>query len=97
METYVMLVKLTGQGVKNIKDAPDRIKAGVGALEKLGGKLLGFYAVMGAYDYIAIGEFPNAEAAASLSLMLSAGGSVTVQTLKAFTTEEFAAIIAKLP
>jgi uncharacterized protein with GYD domain len=63
----------------------------------MGGKLLGFYLVMGEYDYVAIGEFPSDEAAATFQLGLAAQGNVTTKTLKAFTTEEFAKIVDALP
>jgi uncharacterized protein with GYD domain len=40
MPTYVSLMKLTDQGVKEIKDAPKRVKESVKSLEALGGKLV---------------------------------------------------------
>ena len=55
MPTYITLYKLTDQGVKNIKDAPGRIEDAVKGYESMGGKLIGFYSVMGEYDYVAIG------------------------------------------
>lgn len=97
MPTYVMLMKLTEQGAKDIKMAPERIKAGIKAHTDMGGKMLGFYAVMGEYDYIAFGEAPNDEAAIALSLVLSSQGNVKTTTLKAFTPEQFAAVVSKLP
>ena len=88
---------MTDQGVKNIKDAPQRIEEGIKAAEAVGGKVLGFYTVMGEYDYVAIGEFPNDEAALTLALAMGAQGNVRTTTLKAFTKEEFAEIIKKMP
>ncbi|GAI41846.1 unnamed protein product, partial [marine sediment metagenome] len=37
MPTYVILMNLTEQGVKNIKEAPERIEAVAKALEAAGG------------------------------------------------------------
>jgi uncharacterized protein with GYD domain len=34
MPNYVILMKLTDQGAKTIKDAPGRIEAGIKALER---------------------------------------------------------------
>ena len=97
MPTYIGLYKVTEQGVKTIKDAPKRLEAGIKAAEKMGGKVIGFYAVMGEYDYVAIGEFPGDEIAATFSLALSSLGNVKITTLRAFTQEEFAAMVKKLP
>ena len=54
MVRKVLLMKLTDQGVKDIKGAPQRIEQALQGFEKIGGKLLGFYVVTGEYDYIAI-------------------------------------------
>lgn len=97
MPTYVVLMKLTDQGIKNIKDAPKRIEEGVKALEAMGGKLLSFYVVMGEYDYVGIAEAPSDEVATAFLLGLGAGGNVRTTTLKAFTKEQFAEIVKKLP
>ena len=97
MPKYITLYKLTEQGVKNIKDAPGRYEEGVKKFEAIGGKVIGFYATMGEYDYVGIGEAPNDEVAMIFALALGALGNVRTTTLKAFTTEEFANIISKLP
>ena len=97
MATYVTLMKLTGKGIQNIKDAPRRIEEGIKGWEAMGGKSLGFYVVMGEYDYVSIGEAPNDEVAMSFLLRLVTEGYVKTTTLKAFTKEEFAAIVDKLP
>ena len=89
MATYICLMRLTQQGIKNIKDAPRRLERASKALESTGGKVIGFYAVMGEYDYIAIAEAPNDHVAAAYLLMLSSQGYVRTTTLKAFTREEF--------
>ena len=97
MGTYIALYKLTEQGIKNIKEAPSRIEEGIKNAEALGAKMLGFYTVMGEYDYVAIVEFPNDEAAMVALLALCAQGNIRTTTLKAFTVEEFGAIVSKLP
>jgi len=95
--TYVILMNLTDKGIQNIKDAPARIQESAKALEAAGGKLVGFYVTMGHYDYVAIAEGPSDELAMLQLLGLGAGGNVRTTTLKAFTVEEFAAILKKLP
>ena len=97
MPTYIGLYKLTDQGIKNIKEIPQRIEKAIEASEAVGGKLLGAYVVMGDYDLVSIAEFPNDETVLSLALALGAQGNVRTTTLKAFTKEEFAKIVKKLP
>jgi uncharacterized protein with GYD domain len=70
MPTYIILYKLTDQGIRNIKEAPQRIEEGTKALEAAGGKVIGFYSVMGEYDYVGIGECPNDETAVALALAI---------------------------
>ncbi len=97
MPTYVVLMNLTDQGIKNIKEAPARIAKAAKALEAAGGRLLDFYTVMGAYDYVAIAEAPSDEVALAQLLALGMAGNVRTTTLKAFRREEFAEILKKLP
>jgi uncharacterized protein with GYD domain len=97
MPTYIALYKLTDQGAKAIKDAPGHIEAGIRGAEKMGGKVIGLYAVMGEYDYVAIAEWPSDEVATTFSLAISSLGNVRTTTLRAFTKEEIAAMVKKLP
>ena len=97
MPNYVILMKLTDQGAKTIKDAPGRMEAGIKAFEKMGGKVIGFYAVMGEYDYVGVGEAPSDEVATAFALAIGSLGNVKTTTLRAYTKEEFAAMVKKLP
>jgi uncharacterized protein with GYD domain len=40
MPTYISLLKLTEQGIKNIKDAPARVEQAITAMETGGGKFI---------------------------------------------------------
>ncbi len=97
MPIYVTLFKWTDQGVKNIKDVPERIKASTKAAEGFGGKLHGVYITMGEYDLVSIGEWPSDEAATTTALAISSRGNVKTTSMRAFTPEEFAGIVKKLP
>lgn len=97
MPTYITLFNLTEKGIKDIKNAPGRIEEALKGFEKIGGKLIGFYAVMGEYDYISVGEAPNDEVASAFMLTIGAQGNIRSKTFKAFTTEEFARIVGNIP
>jgi len=97
MPTSVVLMKLTDQGIRDIKNAPQRIEQGIKGLEAVGGKMIGFYSVMGEYDYVAIAEVPSDEVGVGFTLALGSQGNVRTTTLRAFTKEQFAEVVKKLP
>ena len=96
MHTYIVLMKLTDQGIKTVRDAPDRIEIGINSLEALGGKINGFYATLGEYDYIACVDAPNEAVVMRFLLGLGAAGDVRTTTMKALGREEFEEIARKL-
>lgn len=97
MPTYIGLYKMTDQGIKDVKNAPGRVEEAIKGVQAMGGKVLSVYIVMGEYDYVTIGEFPSDEVATTFSLALSSRGNVRTTTLRAFTKEEFAEMVKKLP
>ena len=97
MVRRILLMKITDQGAKDIKAAPQRIEQAIATFEKMGGKILGFYLVTGEYDYISIGEAPNDEVAMAFTMGLSALGNVRTTTIQAYTKEEFGVLVEKLP
>jgi uncharacterized protein with GYD domain len=52
---------------------------------------------MGEYDMVAVSEWPNDQAASSFVLAIGAQGNVTSTTMRAFTPDEFAQIVEKIP
>jgi uncharacterized protein with GYD domain len=97
MAKYVTLYKFTDQGIRNIKDSPERIRAATAAWSAMGGKLLGVYSTQGPYDLVAISETDDDEMAAAFALSMGAQGNVTTLTMRAFDPDEFARIISKMP
>jgi len=96
MPHYILLMKLTEQGAKSIKNAPERAAAINKQAESMGGKVLGWYLTMGEYDYVAVAEASDDEAVALFLLQLGAQGNVKTTTLKAFTLEEFGDIVKRM-
>ena len=97
MPQFVLLMNLTAKGAADIKAAPARIDEGLKAFEAMGGKVRDFVVTMGPYDYVAVGEAPSDEAAAAFALALAAQGNVTTTSMRAFSKEEFAGMVARLP
>ena len=90
-------MKLTKQGITNIKDAPKRIENASKILESMGGKVLAAYLTMGEYDKVVVVETPNDEIAMAMLAAVGSWGNVRTTTLKAFTKDEFAKILDNLP
>src|ERR671932_2953142 len=96
MPRYIVLLNWTAQGIKNVKDAVKRAKSFENAVEKAGGKSLGFYYTIGRHDMVAMVEAPSDEAIAPVLYNLGSLGNVRTETLKAFSMDEAANIIEKL-
>ena len=96
MPTYISLINWTDQGIRDVKESPQRFDAFKKALEDAGGKVIGFYLTMGRYDLVLITEGPSDEVAASLILSTASRGAIRTETMKAFTEEQYRGIISKV-
>jgi len=92
---YVMLFNWTDQGLKNFRDSPKRADATASAFEKFGGRMKDVYWTQGEYDGVIFGEFPTDEAASAAVLAICGQGYVKLETLKAFSKDEFKKIVEK--
>ena len=97
MASYISMINYTDQGIRNMKDASQRVAAAKGAFKAAGGELTHFFLTMGRYDAIAISELPNVGAAATLSLAIGSQGNIRTETMRAFNEDEMQSIIGKLP
>ena len=96
MPHYVILWNWTDQGIRTVKDSPDRSASFGAELEKVGGKLVGVYYTMGQYDGVAIVEAPSDETIMSIMLGNASKGNFRSMTLKAFPMSETGKIIERL-
>jgi len=97
MPTYISLLNYTQQGAANIKESPARLDAARKAGQPMGVQVKEWYLVMGQYDAIVVSEAPNDEAVAKFLIATAALGNVRTQTFRAFTEDEFRALIAAVP
>ena len=75
MPTYVTLLKMTTEGARDIKGLPGRFGDFRKNLEAAGGRLVGAYALMGEYDYMAVVDVPDDTTAVSLALKVVQRGT----------------------
>ena len=93
MSTYIMLFNYTDQGLRNIRKSPDRLDEARKATEELGGKMGDLYLTMGAYDLVAVSEFPDDATAATFVLRIGTLGNVRTTTIKAFPENAYRKIV----
>jgi uncharacterized protein with GYD domain len=96
MPTYIAFLKWTPQGLQGIKQSPTRLDAARKGFEAAGVKMKDFYMVTGRYDMVAVCEAPDDTALAKAMLSSTAQGSITSETCRAFTEDEYRRIIGGL-
>lgn len=89
MATFIMLTRLTPDGVKTIKDNPARVHEVTKEVEQLGAKVISQWATLGEYDFITVLEADDEKAMAKVSVELGSRGTTTNRTLVAIPSEEF--------
>ena len=88
MATFIVLLDFTDQGIRNLKDSPQRADAFNEFAEKRGAQIVAQYWTIGSHDGVFIMEAPSEEVAASVLLHLGEGGNVRTTTLRAFDWAE---------
>jgi uncharacterized protein with GYD domain len=96
MATFISLLNFTDQGIRNVKDSPDRFEAFRALAENLGVTVKSAYWTVGKYDIVVVVEGPD-EAVTSALLKIGSHGNVRSQTLRAFSADEMKRIITKMP
>jgi uncharacterized protein with GYD domain len=96
MPTYLTLLKWTSQGLQNIKQSPARLDTARKAFQAAGIQMKDFYMVTGQYDMVVIAEAPDDVSLAKAMLTLGSQGSVTSETCRAFTEDEYRQIVSGL-
>lgn len=96
MATFITLMNFTDQGIRNVKDSPDRFAAFRTTAEKLGVSVKSGYWTVGHYDLVVVVEGSD-EAVTSLLLKSGSLGNVRTETLRGFSAEEFKKIVGNVP
>ena len=94
MPIYILLSRLSQQGVTTLKSNPDRLHEVNRDVEELGAKVLHQWATLGEWDFISVVEAPDTATIARVSVTLGARGSTKIQTLSALTIDEFVKTIS---
>jgi uncharacterized protein with GYD domain len=89
MQTYIMLTRLTSDGVKSMKNNPGRVHEVNKEVEQLGVKVVNQWATLGEYDWVSVIEAPDEKTMGKLSVEMGSRGTVMNETLIAIDAEEF--------
>jgi uncharacterized protein with GYD domain len=93
MPTYILLSRLSTQGVQTLKANPERLREVNKDVEELGARVLHQWATLGEWDFVNIVEAPDAQTIARVSVSLGARGSTRIVTLPALTIDELLAAL----
>jgi uncharacterized protein with GYD domain len=96
MATFISLLNFTDQGIRDIKDSPDRYGSFKALAEKLGVTVKSFHYTVGHHDMVVILEGSD-EAVTTALLKAGSLGNVRSETLRAFTVDEAKRMIGKIP
>jgi len=96
MPTYVVLARMTHQGIQTAKDIPQRRTAAKEAAKALGITWRESYLTMGQYDVVLILDAPDDETMAKFALQIGSRGNLSTRTLRAFNEAESDALPGSL-
>ena len=96
MATFVVLLNFTDQGIRNVKDSPERLNAFRAMAEEMGVSIKSVYYTVGNYDIVTVVEGPE-EAVTAALLKVGSLGNVRSQTLRGFSPDEMKQMISKMP
>jgi len=91
---FILLSRLTLQGVQTLKSNPERLLEVNKDVEELGAKVLHQWATLGEFDFVNVIEAPDVETVAKVSVALGARGSTRIETLPALEIEHFLETLA---
>ena len=91
MPVFIMLTRLTSNGVKTLKDNPSRVQEVNKEVEQLGASVKAQWATLGHVDFMSVVEAPDAGTMARVSLELGSRGTARYETLTAIGVEDFIA------
>ncbi len=94
MPTFIMLSKLSDQGLQTLRANPERLREVNKDVEELGARVLHQWFMLGPYDFVNIVEAPDAKTVARVSLAISARGSTDLESYEAIGVDEILDLLA---
>jgi uncharacterized protein with GYD domain len=89
MPIYILLSRLSQQGIQTLQSNPERLRQVNHDVEELGATVLHQWATLGEFDFVSVVDAPDIATVARVSVALGARGSTRIETLPALTIDEF--------
>jgi uncharacterized protein with GYD domain len=86
MPQYIVLVNFTDQGVKGVKDVPNRQDKSRETAKQFGVERKTVWMTFGPYDFVHLYDAPSDEAMAKFVMTLSSFGNVRTTVMRAWTS-----------
>jgi uncharacterized protein with GYD domain len=94
MPTYIMLSKLSEQGLQTLRANPERLREVNKDVEELGATVLHQWFVLGPYDFVNIVEAADAKAIARVSIAIAARGSTELESYELIEVDELVNVLS---
>jgi uncharacterized protein with GYD domain len=95
MPTYIMLSKLSEQGLQTLRANPERVREVNRDVEEMGAKVVHQWFLLGPHDFVNIVEAPDASAIAKISVALGARGSVHTQSYEMLEVDDLLSLLSE--
>ncbi|MGD9571145.1 MAG: GYD domain-containing protein [Thermoleophilia bacterium] len=93
MRTFLLLASLSPQGLQTLATTPERLFEVNREIERLGGRVVRQWALLGAFDFLSEVEAPDEATIQKVTVELSARGSATFETMVALSIEDYIAAL----
>jgi uncharacterized protein with GYD domain len=97
MPTFILSLGWTEQGIRSVKDAPNRGKTAHELAKKCGVQIKQLYLTSGDYDFVVIAEAPSGDNVAKFAMAIGALGFVRTRTAMAWSESEYHKLVSDLP
>ena len=91
MPKYLMLSRLSEQGLQTLRANPERVREVNKDVEEMGAKVLHQWFALGPHDFVNVIEAPDEKTMARISLELGSRGTAHYESLAAIPIDEFIA------
>jgi len=97
MALYFITETSTREGAMSVNGAPERAKGVVTFAEGFGVQVVEFFYCLSGPDFIMKVEAPDDESVAAFVLAINRSGNVRAEVTRAFTPDEWGAIVDRIP
>jgi len=88
VRTFLLLSTLSPQGQQTLATTPERLLEVNREIERLGGRVVKQWALLGAYDFLSVVEAEDERVISRITVELSSRGSASFETLVALSVQD---------